>query len=62
MLDDKNWQTLLRNTDVKILNVIVPEVMGQKLPGLSVLSFLYTRIVMAFFQVGGMTFSSIFLQ
>ena len=56
LLDDKNWQTLLRNADVKILSVTVSRVMRRDLPGSSVLPFLWIRIVMAFSQVGGMTF------
>ena len=39
------------------LSVTVSKVMGQTLPGLSVLPSLWIRIVVAFFWGGGMTFS-----
>ena len=43
LLDDKNWQTLLRNADVKILSVTVSRVMGRDFPGVVGTTFLVDK-------------------
>ena len=49
LLDDKNWQTLLRNADVQILSVTVSRVMGRDFPGVVSTTFLVDKDSYGFF-------------
>ena len=59
LLDDKNWQTLLCNTDVKIYCF---QGNGMKVACFVGTTFLVNKNNNDFFQVGGVTFFPKFLQ